>query len=91
MVLHRQILFNMAIAEAILMQTSAEQVAPRYLKPITSNLFSTDAVQAVGYKFGLFCADFHSISRCSVYESVVKVLKLTVAAALTANVYSNLQ
>ena len=42
MVLHCQILFSLAIAEAILMQTSAEQVpslhrvAPRYLELVTS-------------------------------------------------------
>ena len=48
MVLHRQILFSLAtaaIAAAILMQTSAEQVpslhrvAPRYLKLVTSSSF----------------------------------------------------
>ena len=48
MVLHCQILFNLAIvdiAEAILMQTSAEQVpplhrvAPRYVKLVTSSNF----------------------------------------------------
>ena len=48
MVLHRQIPFNLAIAaiaEAILMQTSAEQVpplhrvAPRYVKLVTSSNF----------------------------------------------------
>ena len=45
MVLHCQILFHLAIAEAILMQTSAEQVpslhrvAPRYLKLVTSSNF----------------------------------------------------
>ena len=48
MALHRQILFHLAIAaiaEAILMQTSAEKVpslhrvAPRYLKLVTSSNF----------------------------------------------------
>ena len=45
MVLHCQILFHLANAEAILMQTSAEQVpslhrvAPRYLKLVTSSNF----------------------------------------------------
>ena len=48
MVLHRQILFNqaiVAIAEAILMRTSAEQmpslyrVAPGYLKRVKSSIF----------------------------------------------------
>ena len=48
MVLHRQVLFSLAIAaitEAILMQTFAEQVpslhrvAPRYLKLVTASNF----------------------------------------------------
>ena len=45
MVLQRQILFNVAIAEAILMRTSAEQVlslhriAPIHLKLVTSSDF----------------------------------------------------
>ena len=45
MVLHRQILFSLAIAEAILMRTSAEQilslhrVVPRYLKLVTFSNF----------------------------------------------------
>ena len=45
MALHHQILFRLAIAEAILMSTSAEQVpslhrvAPRYLKLVTSSNF----------------------------------------------------
>ena len=44
-VFHPHILFSLAIAEAILMQISAEQVpslhrvAPRYLKLVTSNNF----------------------------------------------------
>ena len=43
--LHHQILFSLAIAEAILMQTSAEQVpslyrvGPRYFKLVTSSNF----------------------------------------------------
>ena len=45
MMSHFQILFSLAIAEAILMQTSAEQVpslhmgAPRYLKLVKSSNF----------------------------------------------------
>ena len=45
MMLHRQILFNLAIAGAILMRTSAEhvpslhRVAPRYLKLATTSNF----------------------------------------------------
>ena len=91
--LHRQILLNMAlaaIAEAILMRTSAEQVpflhrvAPWCLKPVTSNFgpnIFADVVRAVGQDLVLFCADFHSICRCFVYESVGEILKFTTAAA----------
>ena len=45
MVLHYQILFSLTTAEAVLMQTSAEQVpslhrvAPKYLKLVTSSNF----------------------------------------------------
>ena len=45
MVLHRQILFSLAIAEAFLTRTSAEKVpslhrvGPRYLKLVTSSNF----------------------------------------------------
>ena len=83
MVLHRQILFSLAIAAiagAILMRTSAEQVlslyrvAPRYLKLVTSTKplaihanIGTDVVRAAGHDLALFCADFHSICRRSVY------------------------
>ena len=96
MVLHCQILFSLAIvaiAEAILMQISTEQVpslyriAPRYLKLVTScNLWpfmlisATYVVCAVRYDLALFCADFHSICHCSVYTSVGEVLKLTIDA-----------
>ena len=37
----------------------------------------TDVVRAVGPDVALFCADFHSICRCSVYDSVGEVLKFT--------------
>ena len=40
-----------------------------------------DVVRVVGHDLALFCADFHSIYPCSVYESVVEVLKFTIAAA----------
>ena len=86
MVLHHQILFSLvtaATAEAILMQTSTEQVpslhraAPRRLKLATSSLvidanICTD-VHAIVQDLALFCADFHSTCRCSVY--VGEVLK----------------
>ena len=100
MVLHRQILFSLAIAaiaEAILMM-SAEQmpslhrVAPRYFKLVTtSNIwpfmlkFCSDVVCAFGHDLALFGADFHSICRCSVYE-FVGVLKFTIAAAYKIDV-----
>ena len=106
MVLLHQILFNLAIAaiaEIILMLTSAEQVsslhrvAPRYLKLVTSsNIWTfmlvnicTDVVHAVGLDHALFCADFHSICCCSVYESVGEVLKFTIAAAHKIDVVSD--
>ena len=38
----------------------------------------------------LFCGDFHSICRCSVYESAGEVLKFTIAAAHKINVVSRL-
>ena len=41
----------------------------------------TDVVRAVSHDLALFCADFHSICRCSVYEPVGESLKFTVAAA----------
>ena len=96
MVLHYQILFNLiiaAIAEAILMRISSEQVpsshviATRDLNLVTSSSFwsfmliCTDVVPAVGHDLALFCADFQSICRCFVYESGGEVLKFTVATA----------
>ena len=76
MVLHRQILFSLAIADfakAILMRTSAEQVpslhrvAPRYLKlaeilAVKANI-CTDVVRAVRRDLALFYTDFHSKCR----------------------------
>ena len=101
MVLHHQILSSLAIAanaEAILMQTSAEQVpslnrvARRYLKLVVScdfwshaNIF-TDIFRAVGDDLALFCADFSSMWRCPVYESVSEDLELTIAAAKSRRV-----
>ena len=41
----------------------------------------SDVVRGVGHDLPLFCADFHSILRCSVYESVGEVLKFTTDAA----------
>ena len=92
MVSHHQILLSLAIAEAILMRTSAEQVPslhrvpPRYFKLVTPSnfwpfmlLISTHVVCAVSHDFALFCADSHSICRCSVYESVGEVLKFTIS------------
>ena len=42
-----------------------------------------------GHGLALFCADFHSICRCSVYESVGKVLKFTTAATHKIDVVGN--
>ena len=95
MVLHRQILFSLAIAviaETIRIGTSAEQVpslhrvAPRYLKLVTfSNFWPFKLISALMLLVLLvmillfFRADLHSICRCSVYESVGEILKFTVA------------
>ena len=103
MVLLRHILVNLAIAvnaEAILMQISAEQVpsshgvAPRHLKVvISSNLWPFMLIPALMFVLLvmillLFCADFHFICPCSVYESVGEVLKFTIAAAHKIDVVS---
>ena len=95
-VLHRHnnyILLSLAtaaIAEAILMRTSAEQmpplhrVAPSYSKLVTSStfmlIFALMSFYAAGRNLALFCADFHSIWLCSVHESIGEVLKFTIAA-----------
>ena len=97
MVLLGQILFNLAVAavaEAILMPITSERmpflyrVASKYLELVTSSNFwpfmliiCTDVARAVGRDLALFCADFHSICRRSIYESVGEVLKFIVAAA----------
>ena len=81
MVLHCQILCILtiaAIAEAILIRISAEhvlslhRVAPRYLKLVTSSKFWPLTLISALMLFmlfvknlALFCADFHSICRCS--------------------------
>ena len=67
---------------------SLHRVAQRYWKEVTpSNPWPfisnnrTDVACAFGYDLALFCADFHSISLCSVYEFSGKVLKFAVPAA----------
>ena len=101
--LHSQFLFSLAIAaiaEAIV-RISAEQVpslqrvALRYLKLVTSSnswpfmfIICTDIVSAVGHDLARFCADFHSIYRCSVYERVDEFLKFIIAAARKIDVVS---
>ena len=105
-VLHCQILFSLAvaaIANTILDRATAAQVlflqrvAPQLHE--TGHLLSllavhpsicTDVVRAAGHELGLFCADFHSICRCSLYESVGEVLKFTIAAAHKVNAISKL-
>ena len=90
MVLLHQILFDLAIAvnaEVILMWISAEQmpsldrVAPRNLNLVTFSKFWHPCclVHAFGYDLALFSADLCSISPCSVYESVDKVLQFVIA------------
>ena len=95
MVLHCQILFSLAIAaiaEAILMRTSTEQVpslhrvAPRYLKLVTFSNFWPFMLISTLIFFNplvmvLLLSVLTSICRCSVYESVGEVLKFTTAAA----------
>ena len=75
------------------MRISAEQVpslhmvATRYLELVTfSNFLPFNANKKYLHCLclALFCADFHSICRCSVYESVGEVLKFTFAAAHTS-------
>ena len=87
MVLRRQVLFSLAspaIAEAILLQTSAEQESS--LHRLLPGSICTDVVRAVGHDLALFCAGFHSTCRCFVCESVGEVLKITIAAAHKINV-----
>ena len=102
MVLHHQILFSLAIAaiaEAIVMRISTEpmpslhRLVPGFFQLVTSSNFSPFMLIAALPLFVLlvmillfFCADFHSICRCSVYESVGEVLKFTIAAAHMINV-----
>ena len=98
MVLHHQILFTLAIttiAQAIPMRASAEHVLSLhrvleivhhlYLLAVHANI-CTNVVRAVGLDLALFCADFHSICRCSVCESVGEVLKFTTDAACKIDV-----
>ena len=41
----------------------------------------TDVVRAVGHDSVLFCTDFHSTCRCSVYESVGEVLRFNIPSS----------
>ena len=83
------------------MRNSAEQVPfshgvdpGRDWKPVaSSNGWSfvpvydlMSVIRAVGHDLALFSADFHSVYRCSIYESVGEVLKFTTAAARTIDV-----
>ena len=74
MVLHRQILFS------LIQKHTKHRVAPRYLKLVTFSYFlpfNANKKYLHCLCLALFCADFHSICRCSVYESVGEVLKFT--------------
>ena len=100
MVLHRQILFSLAIAaiaEVILMWASAEQVpslhriASRHSTLVTSANFwpfvliiCLGVVCVVGHDSVLFCADFYSICCCSVYKSSSPLL-LPIRSMSSAN------
>ena len=94
MVLNCQIMFSLAIAEAILMQTftvlapSLQRVVPKYLKPVTSaNIWPLMIMSAPMLLVLLvmillfFCANFHCICCCSVCESVSEDFKFTIAIA----------
>ena len=86
MVFHHQILFNLAIAEAILMQISAEQVpslhsvAHRYLKKLVTSsnfglhilIFALLSFMLSGHNLDLFCADFLFICPSSVLSLLVR-------------------
>ena len=101
MVLQSHSLFSLAIAEAILMWTSAAQV-PSLAQGCSKVLetgylllllavyadICTDVVRTVNPDLALFCADFHFICCCSVYESVE--VKFTIAAATKIDVVGNL-
>ena len=103
MVLHHQILFTLAIttiAQAIPMRASAEHVLSLhrvleivhhlYLLVVHANI-CTNVVRAVGHHLALFCADFHSIRRCSVFEFIGEILKPTIPAAHKIDVIGKLQ
>ena len=57
------------------------------LLTVHANICS-DVVRAADHDLSFFCGDFHSVCRCSVYESVGEVLKFTIAAAHKINVVS---
>ena len=81
---------------------SVHRVVPRYLKRVTSCNFwpcllmsaqicsCTVVVFVFVFWFGclflFLCADFDSICRCSIYECVGEVLKVTTVAALKIDV-----
>ena len=99
-----QILLNLAIAaiaDAILMQISAEQISAfifaqgcsqvleigHFLWPLDVHAnICTDVVNAAGHDLALYRADFHSICPCSVYVYVNEVLKCTIAVTHQINV-----
>ena len=93
MVLHHQLLFNLAIAKAILMKTSAEQVpllhwaAPRYLElVICSNFWLFMLISALAMFMLLFIILLFSVltsipHAVALSVSVGEVLKFTAAVA----------
>ena len=69
-------------------EPSLHRIAPSYLKLVTSSNFWLFMLISALMLFMLLvmilllsCADFYSICRCSVYESVGEVLRFTTAAA----------
>ena len=63
------------------------RVTPKCVKLAVYAEICTEVVRAVSHDLALFCADFHFIWRCSVYESVGEVLKFTFAATRKIDVF----
>ena len=89
MILHCELLFTLAFAEAILMRTSAEQlptlhrVAPRHLKVVTSNFWPLMVISALMLFVLLVMILLFSVltsiqyAGACVCESIGEVLKFT--------------
>ena len=98
MVLYRPIVISLviaAIAEAVWIRTTAEQVpslhrlAPSYLELVTSaNFWSFVLIAALMLFVLLVMILLFSVCCCSVYESVGEILKFTIAVAHKIDVVS---